>query len=628
MKILHKIVLGHALAIGIAAIGTGVGLVIGYQRERQELQEREAAIHLYRFLTVLQADILYNRPAKQLGGYLQQPQDFDRESKALIQRVYAIRTAILQEINTETWSGGIPLKTTLTQYVTTLDRIVEKLNDFIAAVEQLSTPSTDPTQVNDPAQAQMLLIELVNSPEFKAFIEFPDQLVADQQQAEQREKAAIANLKHVTTLQAQITIISLILSIVIAMGLALYTSHLIASPLQAVTHIASRVTQESNLNLQAPLLTQDEVGTLALTLNQLINQARYLLDQQTASLLREQQRATELSQALTDLQVAQQDLIQAEKMAVLGQLTASVAHELNTPLGVIRGATSNIMMSLQVVLQQLSDFLSHLSDQQRADFLAVVNTAIQKPSLPTQAERQLRRQWRIRLEAQGIDQVDFLATQLTLLRLEADTPLNLSFLLQPNAPALLEMAYHLVLQQQNATSIQQEVDRAAKIVFALKSYSDQGHIGEKSLVQITDSIEVALTLYQNRLKQGIQVRQHYAPAIPPILGDPDEMIQIWVNLIDNAIDAMGQTGTLDLAVFEDNDQIVVEVTDSGVGIPAAVATRIFEPFFTTKQRGEGSGLGLDIVQKIVRKHGGGIAASSQPGQTTFRLWFPRQADME
>ncbi|WP_330485517.1 sensor histidine kinase [Tumidithrix elongata] len=180
----------------------------------------------------------------------------------------------------------------------------------------------------------------------------------------------------------------------------------------------------------------------------------------------------------------------------------------------------------------------------------------------------------------------------------------------------------LVLQHQSTRSIQQEVDRAAKIVFALKAYSHQSQSDEKCLAKITDGIEVALTLYHNRLKQGIQVIRRYDSQLPEILCNPDELTQVWVNLIDNAIYAMGQQGTLEVGVKQQADRAIVEITDSGCGISLDMQAKIFEPFVTSKARGEGSGLGLDIVRQIIQKHNGEIQVRSQSGRTTFTVILP------
>ncbi|MBD2151620.1 GAF domain-containing protein, partial [Pseudanabaena sp. FACHB-1277] len=347
-----------------------------------------------------------------------------------------------------------------------------------------------------------------------------------------------------------------------------------------------------------------------------------------------EERTQELSEALTNLQTTQSELIQSEKMAALGQLTASVAHEVNTPLGVIRSATGNIITTLKVLLPQLPVLMQRLNPTQQAAFIALVNTSLQQQqSLSTKEERQLRRRLHTELDALGIAKTQEIADQLALLRIESSLEVYQPLLESPDCDEILQVAYGLVQQSQNAISIQQEVDRAAKIVFALKTYSHRSSdAGEKSLIQISDGIEIALTLYQSRLKQGIEVIRKYEP-VPNLLCDPDALTQVWVNLIDNAIYAIGKAGTLEIAIAPQAGQIVVEITNSGEAIPEEIMPRLFEPFFTTKPRGEGSGLGLDIVRQIVQKHEGEIRVSSQSGRTTFivilpLLRFMGEADVE
>lgn len=138
---------------------------------------------------------------------------------------------------------------------------------------------------------------------------------------------------------------------------------------------------------------------------------------------------------------------------------------------------------------------------------------------------------------------------------------------------------------------------------------------------LTGGIETVLTLYQNQMKHGIEVIRNFEE-LPSVLCYPDELNQVWTNLVHNAIQAMENKGTLQIDVRSRNDRAVVTVTDSGNGIPDEIRERIFEPFFTTKPAGEGSGLGLDIVRKIIEKHRGEIRVESEPGKTAFSVILP------
>ena len=379
----------------------------------------------------------------------------------------------------------------------------------------------------------------------------------------------------------------------------------------------------SPLSEQSVIWVARDISDRKAAESQLKQQAKQLEEYTQTLEHRVEDRTQELSQALSNLQSTQAGLIQSEKMAALGQITASVAHEINTPLGVIRAATGNIIEASNDSLQQLPQIMQSLTSQQQVEFIALVNTAIQNPqSLSTKEERQLRRQLLSALDNQGIADASGIANQLSQMQLGSDLHLYQSILQVPNCYDILQVAYKLVLQHQSIRSIQQEVDRAAKIVFALKTYSHRSsENGENSLIQISDGIEIALTLYQSRLKQGIEVIRKYEP-VPDLICDPDALTQVWVNLIDNAIYAIGKAGTLEIAIATQSGKVIVEITNSGAAIPEEILPRLFDPFFTTKPRGEGSGLGLDIVRQIVQKHDGEIQVSSQSGRTTFRLCFP------
>ena len=141
-------------------------------------------------------------------------------------------------------------------------------------------------------------------------------------------------------------------------------------------------------------------------------------------------------------------------------------------------------------------------------------------------------------------------------------------------------------------------------------------------VDIVKSLETTLTILNHKLKRGVTVARDYQKVPLLVNSFGSELNQVWTNLIDNAIDAMSGKGELRVRTYRDDGCVVVEIGDSGPGISPDVQSRIFEPFFTTKGVGEGTGLGLDTVQRIVKKHKGSIQVTSQPGDTTFQVWLP------
>jgi signal transduction histidine kinase len=172
------------------------------------------------------------------------------------------------------------------------------------------------------------------------------------------------------------------------------------------------------------------------------------------------------------------------------------------------------------------------------------------------------------------------------------------------------------------SEVKESTARISALVNAARSYSQLDRASLQS-IDVTDGIESTLVMLGHKLGDGIAVVRDYAAGLPRIEAHPGELNQVWTNLIDNAVDAMDGQGTLRISAGADGEGVVVEVGDSGAGMPQDVQAHVFDPFFTTKEVGKGTGLGLDISRRIIEeRHGGEISVRSKPGETVFRVRLP------
>ncbi len=335
-----------------------------------------------------------------------------------------------------------------------------------------------------------------------------------------------------------------------------------------------------------------------------------------------QEKNQDLATAIHELQATQEHLIQSEKMAALGQLIAGIAHEINTPLGIIGSSIDNIANFWDDNLPKMPQFFQEISEENQGYFLSLLYRSTNQLNLFTSKEKRKFKQQLIRdLMAESVQNPDEIADTLVDMEIYDNIEQLLPFFKLPDWEVVFNTAYQFTSFKKSISLIQRATAKSGKVVFALKSYAHFDSKDEKVQANLHDGIDTVLTLYQNQLKHGIEVVKDYGN-LPQIICYPDDLNQVWTNLIHNALQAMDYKGILTIETQQQDANIILKFTDNGKGIPPEVITKIFQPFFTTKSAGEGSGLGLDIVKKIVNKHEGTIDVESVPGQTTFTVSLP------
>jgi len=318
------------------------------------------------------------------------------------------------------------------------------------------------------------------------------------------------------------------------------------------------------------------------------------------------------------------------KMLALGKLSAGLAHELNNPASaIVRSATRlrEIMVCRRNEAVAIrTEFFPENIQNTLQELATIVTASAEHPLLLDQLERSDSEaelgDW---LEQRGLNSQhapDLVTAGITSEVLEP--------LAKVYASAMLDKVLTLLLADHQMLALISEVEEASRRMSQLlqdvKSYSymDTSAVTE---IDVAEGIRATMRMFQHQLKHGFTVKKDFAPDLPRIRANGNELNQIWTNLIDNAIDAMcdlePDRRILEVRTASERQHILVEIIDHGHGIPPDVQGRIFEPFFTTKAVGEGTGLGLDIVSRIVRNHKGSVQLDSKPGRTVFQVRFPK-----
>jgi len=316
---------------------------------------------------------------------------------------------------------------------------------------------------------------------------------------------------------------------------------------------------------------------------------------------------------------------QRDRLASLGKLSAGLAHELNNPASAAKRATSQ----LRDVLKRIKD-ASHelgrrdLTAAQKSEIEKLETSFVQNDEVPPDALTisDLEDQFDSLLRSHGQTDLWQMAADLARKNIKPQALESLFATLHADTAraALVRIAASVEVATL-LNEIESATSRISDLVRAIKEYTymDQSPVQN---VDIVKSLETTLTILNHKLKRGVVVHRDYERVPLLVNSFGSELNQVWTNIIDNAIDAMGGKGELRVRTYRDDNCVVIEIADNGPGISPEIQAHMFEPFFTTKAVGQGTGLGLDTVQRIVKKHRGNIEVNSKPGDTCFQVWLP------
>ncbi|MGZ4269105.1 MAG: sensor histidine kinase [Solirubrobacteraceae bacterium] len=317
-----------------------------------------------------------------------------------------------------------------------------------------------------------------------------------------------------------------------------------------------------------------------------------------------------------------------ERLASLGTMSAGLAHELNNPAAAAKRAAAELAEALDVLGNSIGRFVeSGIERTEAAQLVAMQRAAVEAAQDDAElsaldaadAEDELL----AALEEHGVPEPWRYTEPLVAARVDRAWLDRAHELAGPALPGVVRWVAATLTARELAAQLAESTDRMSELVGAVKAYAymDRGGLVE---VDVHEGLKTTLMVLGHKLKHThIEVAKDFDRTLPKLTVRGSELNQVWTNLLDNAIDALGDQGTLTLRTRRDGDCVVVEIADDGPGIPPEVRERIFDPFFTTKEVGRGTGLGLGTARRIVEdRHRGSLTVDSAPGATTFRVWLP------
>ena len=330
----------------------------------------------------------------------------------------------------------------------------------------------------------------------------------------------------------------------------------------------------------------------------------------------------QLKNSISQLKQAQRKLIKSEKSLILDKIITGIINQISCPLSKIDASLSEINKFPNSSSEKLPVFLQNISTEQQKYFAALLKQAQQKDLILPQAEKQeLKSKIIAQLDVLKLPDSETVADAFLALGCDEKIDAFLPLLTEKNYLAILENACLVNSLDKNIKNIAKSTTQFYKIFSAFKDYSGYKKNEQKRQAHIQNTIEMGLKSYCDSIPPGIKIIKNHRH-IPPTYCYPEELQIIWKNLIDNAVTAMGERGTLSIDLDQQQNNIIVTITNTGPVIAKEIICQICDPFFTTKLEGENVGLGLTIVKQIIEKHDGTIAVKSSPEKTSFTVSFP------
>ena len=318
---------------------------------------------------------------------------------------------------------------------------------------------------------------------------------------------------------------------------------------------------------------------------------------------------------------------QNEKMFALGKLSAGLAHELNNPAAAISRAAALLQTQvgqLPHLFKEVANLRIEPEKVEKINSLIIRKIGTEPPVLSMMQKAGLEDEltdWLYDNDLKDTDPEGLVERGFTTAELDVFKACSTV----AHLPVLLEWVSNYLVTNKMAEDIRASSERISALVGAVKNFTFMDKNTDRQLTDIHSGIRNTLTMLNYKLKKGnINVIENYDNSIPQIKIFPGEMNQVWTNIIDNAIDAMEVNGKGNLTITTSHDDKFLKVTikDDGPGIPDDIKQNIFAPFFTTKEMGKGSGLGLDVVSRIMLQHNGEVKVKSEPGATEFEICLP------